>query len=442
MSRLLDRRTVLRGLGCAVGLPMLDAMVPSRARAAEPAPQRLVVVYLPNGMWMPHWRPGTVGEGSAWALSPALEPLGPHKDDLLVLSGLRNVARGPDDAHATSISGFLTGENLLAPLVGTTGGASLDQLLASARGGATPFASLELSSEGTLACVGRADCRWSESVSWLSATRAPPRERDPLALFERLFGAAGGPGGAARAAERRKRDLLVVDAVIEDSARLDALLGAADRARLDELTTALFELERALRTGGIDAACRQEVDTLVPAERLEDRLDDDQHARLMLDMIALALRCDLTRVVTWQVGNELSRRQFPWLGVDFQHHSTSHHLGRPQRIADLLTIGRWETGLVGHLLDRLAGLREPDGGRLLDTTLVVTGAGMGDPDPHAIVDLPVVLAGGASLGVRTGRHVDVGDRALGDLLLGLAHTYGLTALRSFGAEGEQALSLS
>lgn len=437
----LSRRTLLRGLGAAVSLPFLEAMLPARGALAANAapPRRLAFLYLPNGIMPEHFLP--VGTGASWQASRVLVPLEPWRSDVLVLSGLDNIPNNQADAHGTMMAGVLTGEDVRNDRIfGAQEGQSIDQLIADRLRGATPYSSLELTSEASVGCFGTPQCAFLQNISYRSGRVPVPRDYDPRALFERLFGDQVDVGDPA-VALRRRRDLLVVDAVAEDAARLRERLGRTDRTVLEEFLDTLFEVERQIVGAPTDATCAADVSATLPPDVLVPPFTISEHAEIMTDLLALAFRCDLTRVASWQLANEVSRRTYPELGVLEQHHRASHHGGDPALIEAIGKIGTWEMGFVARTIGRLAELKEFDGSRLLDHVGVLAFSSMSDPDPHSEHDLPVVLAGAMGGVIRPGRHLAFEDRPFADLLMALASGMGVD-LSTFGAEGASPIELS
>ncbi len=413
----LTRRAVLRGLGTAVALPLLDAMgVPllsSRGVQAEDAPgaapRRMAYVFFPNGAHMPDWTPTT--EGATYALPWSLEPLAPHKQDLLVLSGLaQDQARahgdGPGD-HARCVAVFLTG----AHPVKTKGanirvGVSVDQVAARAIGGTTRFASLELGIERTRhsgGCDSGYSCAYSTNMSWRTPTTPMAKEINPRLVFERLFG-DGKPGESKEARERRlRRRKSVLDFVGRDARELRKRLGIADRAKLEEYLTGLREIERRIERTESDR-----VKTLGPAADFDvpERVPSDrrEHMRLMTDLLVLAFQTDTTRIATYMLGNGGSPAKHPWLGVRGQHHQLSHHGGDKQKIGAIRKINRFHVAQFAYLLKRMKSVKEGEG-TLLDNSMVVFGSGIGDGNRHNHDELPILLAGGGGGTLEPGRHV-------------------------------------
>jgi hypothetical protein len=402
-KKALPRRTFLRGLGAAVSLPLLDAMIPSMTALAQtPANpvRRLGFVYIPMGSDISRWTPP--GEGGALAdLSPTLSPLAPVKDRITVVSNLELKNAYPG-THATSNAGFLSAAK--AKWTESSDyhlGTTVDQIAARQIGQDTQLPSLELSMD-LLDTVGQCDngyaCVYQNNLSWSSPTTPLPSEAHPRVVFERLFG-EGGSSAERRAALGRRASLL--DWVREDIARLQGRLGAGDRARVSEYLETVREVERRIQ--------RAETQTLdnplpdldrpvgVPATYAE-------HARLMFDLQVLALRGDVTRVITFQLARESSNRTYPEIGVPDPHHATSHHGNDPEKVAKIAKINQFHVSLFADFLAQLASVPEGNG-TLLDHSLYVYGSGMGNPNVHDHVNLPVLVAGGGAGKARGGRHV-------------------------------------
>lgn len=405
-KKALSRRTVLRGLGAALALPLLDGMVPALTalgRTAAKPVRRLGVVYVPNGMVMERWTPAATGAG--FEMTPILEPLQPFRDRLLIVSGLGN--KGPDDIHETGATSFLTG----VPPKRTQGselgaGVSMDQQAAREAGRHTQLASLELALEsgddvGT--CGGGYTCAYTNTISWRSATTPLPMETNPRTVFERLLGDAGGTDSAARLA-RIEQNRSLLDAVTDKVAVLRRHLGPRDRLKLGEYLDAVRDIERRI------AKAEAQVDHALPeiAPPLGIPADFDEHARLMFDLQVLAYQTDLTRVITFMVSREYSGRTYPQIGVPEAHHPTSHHQYDPDKLEKLARINTYHTSLLAYYLDRLRAT--PDGdGSLLDHVAVLYGAGLSDGNRHSSENLPVLLAGGGAGALRSGRHVRCAD---------------------------------
>jgi hypothetical protein len=413
---MISRRTVLRGLGTAMALPVLEAMRPVLAHAAAATidapnkPLRMAFLSVPNGIHMPDWTPKS--EGYDFDLPFILAPLKNVKDDVLVLTGLthdkgRANADGPGD-HARSAASFLTG----CQPVKTAGanirvGVSVDQFAAKRVGHYTKFPSLEIGLEpgrGAGSCDSGYSCAYSNTISWSSESTPVAKEVNPRLVFERLFSnRPTGPGGES-AAKRNLYKSSVLDLVSEDAKRLHGQLGQADRRKLDEYLGGVRELEQRIAQAEKDATANLP-DLNIPPGIPQDYAD---HARLMSDLLVLAFQTDLTRIATFMLANEGSNRSYRPIGVPEGHHDLSHHGGDAAKHAKLRMINRFHVTQLAYLLERLKSVRDGDG-TLLDNCMIVYGSGIGDGNRHNHDNLPVLVAGRGADTLRTGRHVRYPD---------------------------------
>ena len=405
----IPRRTVLRGVGAAVALPLLDGMVPAATAlaqtAARPIP-RFGVVYIPNGVVIDEWTPA--GDGAGFAFSPILAPLEPFRDRVLVLSGLTQNVNGltarSGAVHGRCATKFLTGA--IPRPFGQEGNdfladVSLDQLVAREIGGETPIGSLELSLEsgdkGAGTCDGGYSCTYSHTISWRGPRTPLPMEHNPRVVFERMFGDGGSTDPAARRARAERRRSLL-DSVRGKAADLSRGLGPSDAARLGEYLDAVRDIER--RIQGAEAQAARELPAFDQPAGVPAGFAD--HARLMFDLQVLAWQSDLTRVVTFMVGREFSSRTYPEIGAPGGHHPLSHEGSAASR-EQLVRINKHHAEQFAYYVDRLAAT--PDGdGSLLDHAIVYYGAGMAEGD-HRPWNLPLVVAGGGGGRLAGGRHL-------------------------------------
>lgn len=410
MTTPLSRRAALKGLGTAVALPWLEAMVPSFARAAASAsaangPLRMAFFYVPNGVHMQDWTPKA--EGSEWEVPEILKPLAAFKDDMLVLTGLAQEngeakGDGPGD-HARALSTFLTGVHPKK----TDGadikvGMSVDQVAATKVGNATRFPSLELGTErGAQAgnCDSGYSCAYSSNISWRSETTPMAKEINPRLVFERLFADTGSGGYDEAKARRDRYRKSVLDFVAEDAKGLNGRLGANDRRKVDEYLTAVREIERRLVRveAKADVAPNYTAPKGIPSDYRE-------HIRLMGDMIVLAFQADLTRIATFMYANEGSTKPYPFIGVPEGHHDLSHHGNDPKKHAKIKKINTFHIEQFAYVVSRLKGIKEGDS-TLLDRSMLVYGSGLGDGNRHNHDDLPVLVMGKGNGTIRTGRHL-------------------------------------
>lgn len=427
--RSLSRRTMLRGLGTAISLPLLESMIPAGAvRAATTAPHlRFGAIYVPHGAVMSHFTPAQVG--SDFAFTEILKPLEPFRDRLNIVSNLTlPLAYGQDASaganHTRSSAVFLTGA---APGVGAEAklGISVDQVAARHLGQGTPLPSLELSIEdGGLSCGAGLSCAYRNTIAWQSPISPLPMENNPQVIFERLFG--DGSTDAERTA-RRAQARSLLDAVMAEAGALSRTLPSADRVRLDRYLTDVREVERriALAENAIPADMKlPEAPTGIPD-------DFETHVKLMFDLQVLAWQADITRVSTLMFAQEVSNAVFPASGIREPFHNLSHHSNVADNIAKLVQLNQYHAATFGYLLKKLRDT--PDGdGNLLDHSVLMYGSGMSNSNQHDHKPLPIVVAGGAGGKLKGGRHIRVGDNLpLSNLQLSLLQKLGVP-VESFG----------
>ncbi len=432
-GKALSRRAVLRTAGAAVALPLLDAMVPAgRAVAGAPGVEpvkRLQYVYVPMGCDHSRWTP----EGETLDELPfILEPLAPVKGQVNVVGNLE-LANAYPGSHATSNSAFLSCARARHTestdyYLGTTA----DQIAAQRIGQGTKLPSMELSMD-LAQTVGQCDngyaCVYQNNLSWSSPTTPLPSEAHPRLVFEAMFG-EGGTAGERRTALRRRASLL--DSMAEEISGLKRVVGAADRQRIDRYLESVREVERRIRKADSDINAGKLRDLERP---LGVPASYQEHAQLMLDLQVLAMQGDVTRVMTFQLARETSNRSYPEIGVRDSHHPLSHHGNDPDKIARLAKINRFHVSLFAYFLEKLAETPEGDG-TLLDHTLCLFGSGMGNPNVHDHVNVPTIVAGGASSGLRGGRHLRY-ERAtpLANVHLALLHRAGVDLERFADSTG-------
>lgn len=425
MKKALPRRTFLRGVGATLALPLLDAMIPSLTAIGEtPANpgrlRRLGFVYIPMGCDATRWTPP--GSDSLDELSPTLAPLAPIKDDVAVITNLELLNAYPG-THATSNAAFLSAAK--AKRTESTDyhlGTTVDQIAAQQIGQDTQLPSLELSMD-LLSVVGQCDngyaCVYQNNLSWSSPTTPLPAEAHPRIVFETLFGEEGGSADR-RAALKARASLL--DSVSDELTRLKQTLGPADRAKVDEYLESVRDVERRIQRAEATAADNPLPDRDRPVGVPQAYAD---HARLMFDLQLLALQGDITRVTTFQLARETSNRTYPEIGVAEPHHPLTHHNNDPDKIAKVAVINRFHLSLFAEFLQKLKATPEA-GGSLLDHVLYLYGSGMGNPNVHDHVNLPIVVAGGAAGKMRGGRHIRYPDpKPLANLHLTLLDKVGV-----------------
>ena len=403
----LPRRAVLRGLGATVALPLLDCMVPAltaQSRTAAAPIKRFGVFYVPNGMSMPYWYPKT--EGPLDQLPPTLRSLEAFKDRVLICGGLddesANLVKGGGD-HARSAGTFLT----CVPFKITAGAdvsnaVSVDQIAARELSKETQLASLELGIESNAmigSCDGGASCAYTNTIAWRTPTTPLPIENDPRAVFERMFGTSGSTDPEVRLA-RMRRDRSILDLVGAELAGLGRIIGPGDRVKVEEYLEALRDIERRIAMAE-DQNTRELPVVDQPVGVPNDYRD---HARLMMDLLALAYQTDLTRISTFMLAREVSGRAYPEIGVSDSHHPLSHHQDEPAKLQRLHQVNEYHLQQFAHLVAKLDALPEGDG-TMLDSTLFLYGTGISDSNTHFHDDLPIALVGGTNAGIKGGRYI-------------------------------------
>jgi hypothetical protein len=425
----LARRTLLRGVGASLALPLLEAMAPARParKANAKAPVRVGFVYVPNGIIMDRWTPAA--DGPAFEFTPILKPLEAYRENMLVLSGLaqvngRALGDGPGD-HARAAATFLTGVHpKKTEGADIRNGISVDQVAAQEIGKQTQLPSLELGMEN-VGMAGNCDsgysCAYSNTICWRSETTPVPLEINPRAVFERLFGDGDTTDPAARAAQTRQ-DRSILDFVRADAARLGRDLGASDKRKMDEYLQAIRDIERR-----IVKMEEQSGEVELPAMERPGGIPVtfEEHCRLMFDLQAIAFQADITRVISFMMGREGSNRTYRSIGVPEAHHGLSHHMGDAEKIAKIAKINTHLTEMFGYFLGRLKAT--PDGdGTLLDHSMILYGSSLSDGNQHLHHDLPVILAGAGDGSIRGGRHLKYkSETPLNNLFLSMLDKMGV-----------------
>jgi hypothetical protein len=402
------RRSVLKGLGAAVALPLFDSGWPNTVVASDKIvthmPRRLAFLYVPNGVNMGAWRPEKTG--TDYALTSILEPLANVRDDMLVISGLTcDKARANGDGagdHARSLSAFLTARQARKThgadiYVGT----SIDQVAAEKVGAQTRFASLEIGCEPARQsgdCDSGYSCAYSSSMAWKTPTQPLGKEIDPRQVFERLFGS----GETDVTAERKKYRQSVLDFVLNDANRLRSRMGQTDKRKMDEYLSAIRELE--LRITRHEDNAKQFKPEMAQPSGIPD--DYAEHIRLLGDLMVLAFQSDSTRICTFVLANEGSNRNYRLIDVPEGHHDLSHHGNDEAKLEKIRQINRFHTTQLAYVLEKLKAIPEGDG-TLLDNCMIVYGSGIGDGNRHNHDDLPILLAGRGGGTITPGRHVEV-----------------------------------
>jgi Protein of unknown function (DUF1552) len=423
----MGRRTVLRGMGATLALPLLEAMMTSASAAetAAKARMRLQVIYMPNGMMMPNFTPAQKGEG--YALTPILKPLEPYREKFTVISGLAHkqaeaLGDGGGD-HGRSCGSYLTGVHVKKTEgADITSGPSLDQIVAQQFSEQTQIPSLELGLDPP-SLVGSCDtgysCAYTNTLSWRTASTPLPVTINPREVFERIFGDGDSLDAKTRLV-RLRRQASILDSVAEDARHLSGSMGADDKKKIEEYMQSIRDIERRIQKmeqGGPSAAA-------LPAYARPSGIPDsfEEYARMMIDLQVLAYQADMTRVGTFMVGREVSGRSYPEIGVADAHHPLSHHGNDPEKIAKLTKINVLHMEQVAYYLKRMSETKDGEG-TLLDHSLLLAGASLADSNTHQHTNLPVIVAGGL---VKGNRHMVVSDDTpMTNLMLSMMDTLGV-----------------
>ena len=422
-KKCLSRRTLLRGAGCAVALPLLDAMVPAGTALAQTAAaprSRFASIYIPHGATMDLWTPAR--EGRDFEFSQILEPLAPLRRYVNVISDLAHAQVAPwsgedtggAENHVRAAAVFLSGAHPVKgdhALVGTT----VDQVAAAHVGQDTPLPSIELSIEPVgLNCDADFTCAYRNTLSWKTPTLPLPMDNNPQIVFERLFG--DGSTDAERR-ERRAQARSLLDSIGEQVETLNRSLPAADRSRLSDYLEEVREVER--RVDLVDS--KLDADLELPEAPVGIPRDFETHLEIMFDLQVLAFKTEITRISTLMLARENSNKRFPRSGVTEGFHNASHHSNERRNMDAFARINRYHVALLTNFLNRLEAT--PDGdGNLLDHSMVLYGSSLSDGNKHNFNPLPVILAGGAAGALEGGRHLrHAPDTPMSNLLLTMLH---------------------
>jgi hypothetical protein len=427
----LSRRTVLRGLGATVSLPLLESMIPAQTPLAKTAakPQvRLGLCFIPHGAVMANWTP--IGNGTDFEFSRTLQPIAPYRDRVVVLTNLAHrqaAPAGPGDNggdHTRSPAVYLNGVHpKRTDGADIRAGVTIDQMAAAMIGQETPLPSLELAIEDYSGLVGSCDvgfsCAYMNTISWRTPTTPLPMEINPRVVFDRLFGDGATP---EERLERIEQQRSILDAVTGQVRKLERGLGPNDRNRVAEYLDTVREIERRIQ---LSEKQNRNSDLEVPPSPSGIPDDHEAHTKLMFDLMAVAFQANITRIATFMMAREVSYRTFPMLGISEGFHPSSHHQNNAERLDKLTQINTYHVSLMAHMLERLKST--PDGeGTLLDHTLMLYGSGMSNSNIHNHSPLPVFIAGGAAGQLRGGRHlVYPEDTPMANLLLSILHKAGV-----------------
>jgi hypothetical protein len=417
----------LRGMGAALALPLLDAMIPAATALAKTdgtRPMRTGFMYIPHGADMANWTPAAAGAG--FELSPTLKLLEPLRDSMVVISNLKR-AGGVAEMHAAASSGWLSG----AIPKHTEGedyriGTTIDQVLARQIGQSSQFPSIEFATEDYTGYVGGCTpgyaCAYQNTISWATPTTPLPMEINPRSAFERLFGDGGSEESRRRIAQE---DRSILDSIAGEARRLQGRLGAHDRTRVSEYLDHLREIERRIQKA--ETQHTSEITVIDKPLGIPDSFEE--HTSLMFDLLAMALQSEQTRVVTFMMSREGSQRTFSEIEVADPWHVVSHHGDQAEKVARAAKINVLCVGMFAKFIEKLRTTADGDGS-LLDHSLMFYGSGMGNSNVHATDPLPMLAMGGG-LG-KGNRHIVLPPKTeIGNLWLSVANKFG-ASLEKFG----------
>ncbi len=403
-----------------MALPWLEAMSGlSRSLMAETtgfnglavdgvSPVRMAFVYVPNGIHMPDWTPRETG--STFELTPILKEFGEYRDQFNVLSGLAlNGARALGDGagdHARSVAAFLTGSHPRKTHgADILNGVSIDQVAATHVGHQTRLSSLELGTEASSPagqCDSGYSCAYASNMSWRTPTSPVAKEIDPAQVFDRLFAQSDLKLTPDQRSQRDRRRRSVLDSVLSDARSLHRALGTNDQRKLDEYLYAVREIEQRMQRTEKLRRDDSAWEDLTRPEGVPQSYE--QHVKLLLDMMVLALQTDSTRIATFMFANAGSNRSYPEIEIADGHHELSHHGNSEDKQARISRINRFHARMFGYFLGKMAAIREADS-NLLDNSMIVYGSGISDGNRHNHDDLPIILAGKGGGFIKTGRHI-------------------------------------
>jgi len=405
----LSRRTLFKGVGTTLALPLLESMVPALRAAKETAAQpavRMAFVYVPNGIIPAAWTPKTVGGN--FEFNRSMKPIEAYRDHITVLTGLaqvngRALGDGAGD-HARAGATWLTGVHpSKTEGAGIHSGVSADQIAAKEFSKLTQLASLEVGIDSpTLAggCDSGYSCAYTNTISWRGPSTPNPMEMNPRALFERLFGDGDSTDPASRLKNLQDKGS-ILDYLTGDIDRMESSLGARDRSKLSEYLEAIRDVERRIQKAEEQNASMK-VPVIVRPAGVPAELED--HVKLMMDMQVIAFQADLTRVITFMIAHEGSSRSYPQIGISDGHHPCTHHQNDPEKIEKTTQIDTYHVKLLSYYLDKFKNTQDGDGS-LLDHSMILYGSSINDGNAHTHHHLPLALIGGARGQLKGNRHL-------------------------------------
>jgi hypothetical protein len=427
----ISRRTLLRGAGTAMALPLLESMIPAataQSQTAAAAPSRFFGAFVPHGAAPGYWVPET--EGALGAELPFIwKPLEPFREHINILTGLHSTSAEPPPGE-TGADHWVAAAFLCAEKPRKTAGAdvyaghTIDQIIAEKIGQETLLPSIEMSVEdpgsGSSNCGEGYSCVYTNTIAWASPTTPLPMELNPQVVFERMFGSGSSP---EQRALRRERNQSILDSITGKISTLHKEISASDRLRLEAFTDNVREIERRLEIAAKATNAAPE-DFAVPPGIPQSF---DEHIKLMFDLQALAYQADITRVGTMLMARDLTGRVYPEsTAPTLSFHGGSHHGEDPARIEEFSRINQYHVKMLSYFVEKLANTEDGDGS-LLDHSLLLFGSNMGNPNQHLHYDVPHVLIGGANGKLKGGRHLAFPTRTVptGNLLLSILDQFGI-----------------
>ena len=420
-KKYLPRRTVLRGLGASIALPLLEAMIPAAtaiAQTAAAAKPRVGFIYFPHGAVMSKWTPTKVG--ADFDLPPILQPLKDFQHYLTVVSELENFPAIAEPVHAVTPGTWLS---CVHPRISQDpwGGVTIDQMMAKLISQDTPMPSLEVATEeegGEGACDRNYGCSFGKTISFSTPNTPLPMEHNPRKLFQRLFGQGDTP------AERvilTRENTSMLDMVTRDAAALRKTLGARDQSALDGYLESVREIER--RTQKLQSGKNYSLALPPTPAGIPDRFDE--HIRLMFDIIHLAWRANLTRVTSFMMAAEVSNQPYSFIGIPDAFHPLSHHQNNPQKLDRLAKLQAYNTQLFAEFVKKLSETQDGEN-NMLQNSMLLFGSNMSDSNLHNHYPLPTALVGGAAGKLKGNLHIKYPEKTkLANLHLALMEKAGI-----------------
>jgi hypothetical protein len=440
----LSRRRFLRGLGACIALPAFESVAPMRLLAGplaaaagiagKAAPVRMAFLYVPNGIIPSGWWPEGDG-GTDFELPPTLQPLQKVKQEVQLISGLEDLSANPGmdggGDHARAGGTFLTGVRIKK----TAGsdifaGVSFDQLIASQIGHLTRFGSLELSCDAIRKagdCDSGYSCAYEYNLAWRSPTQPVTPDPNPRLVFERLFGEGPASQRTLNLQRRQREQQSILDFVLTDAKAMEANMNGRDRQKLDQYLTSVREIEQRIQRA-------ERMRVVNPGGEAPAGIPPNfgEHIQLMFDMLLLAFQTDSTRVATMLLAGEGSNRSFSEIGISEGHHNLTHHRNQPDMIAKVKGIDLWYATQLGKFLEKMDRTQDADGHSLLHNSMILYGSGNADGNRHTHTNLPILLAGSAGGGLKTGRYLKTQPAPLTNLFLSMADRMGAQGIERHG----------